>query len=232
MRTPAGAWPYQPGGDAMPEPTLYALAAGAASSVEWLRRTELGWAWLILPLAVDDDALRDIATERILAAEGVPGPVPGDYDGSLVGWSWTDGTASWVQPTTWALASLRVLGLGDHPRALEGIRLLQDRQSVDGGWNAGTPNVLGTELGGYLYLTGWACFALPPSEAVERGFTFLGGVEDHPSTMNLALAMLAHSAHDRPSDHLAELLLERQDADGSFGGQVDRTALAAWALSR
>ena len=230
QRTPEGAWPYVSGGDAAAEPTLYAHAAGASGSLAWLRRAELGWAWLILPLALEDEALRGLAQERILAAEGVPGPVPGDYDGSLVGWSWTEGTASWVQPTAWAVGSLRALGQGEHPRTLEGIRLLEDRQSTDGGWNAGTPEVLGTDLPGYLYLTGWVCLALPPGDAVERGLVFLEGVEAHPSTMNLALAILARRAHQRPVEALQARLLARQQPDGGFG-QVDRTALAAWALS-
>ena len=229
-RTPEGAWPYVVDGDAAAEPTLYAHAAGAPASLEWLRRSELGWAWLILPLALEDDALRERARGHILEAAGVPGPVPGDYDAELVGWSWTEGTASWVQPTAWAVASMRALGLGEHPRVLEGIRLLEDRQSSDGGWNAGTPEVLGTDLPGYLYLTGWVCLALPPSEAVERGLRFLEGVEAHPSTMNLALSILARRAHGRPVEALGQRLLERQSADGGFG-QVDRTALAAWALS-
>lgn len=229
-KTPQGAWPYLPGGDAMVEPTLYAHAAGAAASLEWLRRSELGWGWLILPLAVEDEALRAQAAERILSAEGIPGPVPGDYDGALVGWSWTEGTASWVQPTAWALASLGRLGLEDHPRARAGVALLEDRQSLDGGWNAGTPNVLGVEVPGYLYLTGWVCMALPPSDAVDRGLAFLRGVEDHPSTMNLALAILARRAHGLDVSGLSERLLTRQHDDGSFGPHVDRTALAAWAL--
>lgn len=248
-----GAWPYRLGGPSQGEPTLLAVAAGAPEPRVWLDTADLGWAELLLPAAVGSPARptttdgglavalapeqlasinrRELALQRILVSKGEAAAVPGDFDGQLIGWSWVEGTFSWVQPTAWAMLSLRLASMTHHPRYEEGLALLLDRQCEDGGWNHGNPDTLGQELTGYLYLTGWVLLVLPPgTESAERGLAFLEGVRRTPSTTNLALAVLARLAHglDPAVEH--ELLVARQQADGSFGEAVERTAVAACAL--
>ena len=240
-RTPEGAWAYRPGGSPHGEPTLLAAAAGAPPPLDWLEETELDWAEFLVPAALDTaaepaeeerlHALRLRALEALLVAKGSPAEPAGRYDGTLIGWAWVDGTFSWVQPTVWAMLSLRRLGRADHPRFEQALALIADRQGSDGGWNYGNPNVLDQDLPSYLYLTGWVLLALPhQSPMLEPGFTFLEGVVQTPSTTNLATAILARLAHGLDVAELEPLLRGRQREDGSFGPAIERTAIAACAL--
>jgi hypothetical protein len=64
----------------------------------------------------------------------------------LKGWSWVEGTSSWVDSTALALLALRASGYKNHPRYKEGIKLLENRKLSSGGWNFGNTLVYGTEL--------------------------------------------------------------------------------------
>jgi uncharacterized protein (DUF362 family) len=66
-----------------------------------------------------------------------------DIDLTLVGWPWAEGNFSWAEPTAWACLALRHVGQGKHPRVQEGLRLLLDRASDEGGINYGNRRVLG-----------------------------------------------------------------------------------------
>ncbi len=85
---------------------------------------------------------------RLLAIRGetVKDPDAGscqDIDVRLAGWPWGEGNFSWVEPTSWAVLTLRRLGFGSHPRVEEGRRLLLDRAFDEGGVNYGNRLVFG-----------------------------------------------------------------------------------------
>jgi uncharacterized protein (DUF362 family) len=69
-----------------------------------------------------------------------------DIDLKLVGWSWAEGTFSWVEPTAWACLALQCAGHGDHERVKEGLKLLLDRALDEGGINYGNRRILGRIL--------------------------------------------------------------------------------------
>lgn len=69
----------------------------------------------------------------------------GDIDAGLLGWPWAEDTFSWVEPTAWACLALRTVGLGNHPRVQEGLRLLLDRAFDQGGANYGSRVILGKQ---------------------------------------------------------------------------------------
>jgi hypothetical protein len=96
------------------------------------------------------------------------GNSPLAHDTSIRGWSWTQDTHSWVEPTSLAILALRIAGHGDHVRVREGIRLLEDRQLPAGGWNYGNTLVYGKEMYPQPDCTGLALSALagciPPPE--------------------------------------------------------------------
>jgi uncharacterized protein (DUF362 family) len=66
-----------------------------------------------------------------------------DIDLKIIGWPWAEGNFSWAEPTAWACLALRLVGQGKHPRVEEGLRLLLDRASDEGGINYGNRRVLG-----------------------------------------------------------------------------------------
>lgn len=235
-----GSWGYRPGQPGAGEPTLLAAAAGLRPSLSWLEEAELGWSRLMAPVCLQSHAeaaaFRAQTVDHILDHQGTGGETAGSFDGDLPGWPWVEGTFSWVEPTAWAVHSLRAVGDPTDPRVVErvtgGLAVLADRQCTDGGWNAGTPDILGSELFGYLYLTGLVLSALPRGHSAVRGAQrFLLDVVKRPSPLNLSWAILGGEVHGFGSSEWVERLCAAQDADGGFSGRVDRTALALCALS-
>jgi hypothetical protein len=97
------------------------------------------------------------------------------------GWGWTPRTASWVEPTSFALiafaaaqsaqtGSLNVKAITDR-RALA-IGLLYDRMCPGGGWNCGNPRVYGVDGEALVLPTCWALLALhDPPDHPNRGLS-------------------------------------------------------------
>ncbi len=231
-RNADGSWGYLPDQEGRPEPTLLAAAAGAGLASAWLDGAELGWAELLLPAVAweADRALAKRSLDRVLAAQAELTDAEG-FDGQIPGWSWVDGTAAWVEPTSYALCSLQKAGFAGHDRAVRGRELLIDRQCSDSGWNYGNPETLGTRLEGQIAPTAWACLALPiGEEAAARGLVFLGRAISQPSTLALALGALAFARHNRDPAPFTTRLAPRLDS-GSIRDRVDLTALAVAALA-
>jgi hypothetical protein len=90
---------------------------------------------------------------------------------SYRGWGWTPKTASWVEPTAFALMALRDAPAEQLPRnAAErrdlAVALLYDRVCPGGGWNCGNPRVYGVDGDALVLPTCWALLAL--REAPEK----------------------------------------------------------------
>ena len=156
-------------------------------------------------------------------------------DTTLVGWSWISNTFSWVQPTSLAMVALKMAGMKTHERVTEGETLLLDRVCLDGGWNFGNPIVYDKKIEPSVMETALAIFALqdtPQAETeIERGLAVIAQrAVDMPSTLSLALATLSTNLFDRPTQTFTDLLLERQEEDGSWRQNIWWTALAALAL--
>ena len=83
---------------------------------------------------------------------------------SLSGWSWTPHTASWVEPTCYALIAQQVINAA--PQADSAGRcelakaMLYDRMCPGGGWNCGNPRVYGVAGQPQVGPTFWALIAL------------------------------------------------------------------------
>ena len=82
------------------------------------------------------------------------------HDASIIGWSWVNGTHSWVEPTALAILALRRKGLSDHTRVQDGLRLLRDRTIISGGWNYGNTSIYGRVLRPNPQSTGLALLSL------------------------------------------------------------------------
>ena len=84
---------------------------------------------------------------------------------SLYGWGWTPQTASWVEPTAFALLALQMAPKNLRPA--ESVKrmdlakaMLYDRMCPGGGWNCGNPKVYGVAGDPSVPQTVWALLAL------------------------------------------------------------------------
>ncbi|NOY27778.1 MAG: hypothetical protein GXP62_18090 [Oligoflexia bacterium] len=238
VRRADSSWGYTHGQAGQAEPTVLVAAAGDGPewlARSWLAQASLGWAAFLLPAVAweRDPKLCERALDAIAAFHSTPVEGMEDFDATLPGWSWVAGTAAWVEPTAFAMLSLRRAGrLPD--RVDQGVALLLDRQCSDGGWNYGNPAMFGTDLAGHLDATGWALLALPArtqtQDAIAHGLHFIAGALDRPSTLNLALASLACAAHQTDPSPFLTLLAPRLGENGARG-RADLTALACAALA-
>ncbi len=102
------------------------------------------------------------ALQWLLATSGMPlenTPSMG-HDTMLLGWPWVVGTHTWLEPTCLAVMALKAHGYADHPRCIEGMRVVKDRLLPRGGANYGNTFVLGQQLLPHLQPTGLALMAL------------------------------------------------------------------------
>jgi hypothetical protein len=98
------------------------------------------------------------------------------HDPSIRGWSWTEETSPWVEPTALAVLALDVSGHGHHPRVKEAVSMLLNRQLAHGGWNYGNTTVYGQELRPLIESTGVALAALAghaPQDTVQASLGWL-----------------------------------------------------------
>lgn len=153
----------------------------------------------------------------------------------LQAWSWARGTASWVEPTAYALLSLKANGLRDHERVKVGEAFLFDRACYDGGWNYGNKEVLKVVLEPMPTNTCFALLALQDAdrqhEVIAKSITYLEKeLSQRQSSLLLALGTLCFDLYARPLDTLLTRLLARQQDNGSWRENLHVTALAALAL--
>ena len=153
---------------------------------------------------------------------------------SLRGWSWTPGTASWVEPTSCALIAFRHIPKGLYPRAAArrrrlAERMLYDRMCPGGGWNSGNPLVYGAAGVPRIGPTVWALLALRDYQDRPENRQSLDWLEQAYSQIrgpgSLALAHLCLKFHGRPVPPLEPRLAELNSNNQS----LCNTLVAAWA---
>ncbi len=162
-----------------------------------------------------------------------------ETDLDLTGWPWVRDTASWVEPTAWAVLALRALR-EDLPRHAVDHRLgladamFRDRACPGGGWNYGNGRALGQDLRPYPDTTALALLALRPahpSPETEAGLAALDRMlETNHSSLAAALASLCRAAYGLDAAPLAARL-DAAFARNRFRGDVRTLALAAIALA-
>lgn len=158
---------------------------------------------------------------------------PLGHDPSRVGWPWVEGTSSWVEPTAFALLALAAGGRGHGARALEGRRLLLDRQIPGGGWNYGNPSAFGRELLPTPESSGLALAALAgtaPRSSVGPSLRYLEAELPHLATpLALGWTVLGLAAWgERPSaaEDLIDACLARDPAPAEPYDTIEIALLA------
>jgi hypothetical protein len=258
---PSSGWGYRADSpQAFPEPTCYSLLALADTSFPLDK--SLGWlSGLVNPngqLYLPNDDSPNWGTSHLIITLTRLNLLPDvqqasiewllkwksryvetteivTLDGSLIGWPWISDTFSWVQPTSYAVFALKLVGLREHARVKEAETLLFDRMCPGGGWNFGNPIILERPIDPSLSETAIALFALQDvpeaATAIEVGLTLLEkSLPNYPTALALSLGILCLQLYDRPVDRYVNLLLERQELDGSWRQMPWWTALSVSAL--
>jgi hypothetical protein len=133
---------------------------------------------------------------------------------SLSGWSWTPHTASWVEPTSFAMIVLSRTGMAPasplRRRYTVAEAMLYDRMCPGGGWNCGNPRIYGVPGQPQIGPTVWALVALREnSQRLEnqQSLAWLAGNWDrNGSQESFGLAHIALQLYGRSDPRLAENL--------------------------
>ena len=170
---------------------------------------------------------------------GLRNEIPVQHDPSVCGWSWNVGTASWVEPTSYALLALQCAPQKLLPRLAArrcelGIRFLLDRACEVGGWNCGDPAVYGIPGEPQVVQTAWALLALrreTPDAKISRSLAWLEqALPTLKSPASLAVGHLCLAAREIRLPPLAASLEEFFARSRFFDNVVD-VAWSALALS-
>ncbi|MDR3613108.1 MAG: prenyltransferase/squalene oxidase repeat-containing protein [Candidatus Obscuribacterales bacterium] len=155
------------------------------------------------------------------------------------GWPWNAKCSHWVEPSSYALYALKVMGIPDYVGIKAAVNFANDyfyeHACADGGWNHGAHKTLGVDLPSYAVTTGEALVALQDSKeksiidaALKRLQT---NHNDNDTALALSWAILAFDLHHVDYSDKLNKLLRSQHKDGSFGPNNIVSAIASLALS-
>jgi hypothetical protein len=161
-------------------------------------------------------------------------------DHQLRGWSWTQGTSSWVEPTSFALLALR--HAKGSARFLDRVeercdlaqRMLCDRMCPGGGWNSGNPLIYGAAGNSLIGPTCWVMAALSefafheePRRGISESLAWLERTYlSSRGPASLALAHLCLNSFGRRPRSIGSQLAEMYERN-QFLGHVPTLA---WVL--
>jgi hypothetical protein len=160
-------------------------------------------------------------------------------DNTLQGWSWIEGTFSWIEPTSWCLLALKknatlVSSSDSSARIEEAERLLLDRVCLTGGWNYGNSNMLGQELNAHVPTTALALLALQDRREhpfVRKSLEYLVRERLSESAgMALALTSICLRVYGVPAPDVDERLSALGERH-AFLNNLHITAMALYSLT-
>lgn len=185
-----------------------------------------GAAWL-LSVAVHE-AADDGEKQRIRELVAI--------DPDLRGWSWQPGEASFVEPTALAIQALcsAEASRQNQVRLEEAVAYLKDRRCPGGGWNVGSPTMLGKALVPRAHPTAWALLALilsaPDAIVPEDAVAMRADMEQDGGALALAWGSLTLAALGQEDADAAAILARLQGEDGSWDQNPYHTAVAMLAI--
>ena len=171
---PDGGYPTSVSGASEVEPTaVAAIALRDDQACEWLashqradggfdeadRRTSGPSGAALAALVLRDAERARRALAFAIENRGLPLPNAPDPE-RREAWGWTADARSLVEPTSRVLLAVNALTPSDARTREEAMRLLEQRQCDDGGWNFGNASVYDVDLRGYAQTTAIALIAL------------------------------------------------------------------------
>jgi hypothetical protein len=199
---------------------LAAIAAGSAG---------------ILPVEPTRRLLQAVGRAKGMTAE----KSPNRQDNTLQGWSWLEGTFSWIEPTCWGLLAVKkspaLLAVREKSaRIEEAERMLLDRVCTTGGWNYGNSNMLGKELSAHIPTTALALLALQDRRehpSVQKSIDFLTRYQlAEPAGMALSLTSICLRVYGRSTADVDEPLAALAETHAFFNNQ-HVAAMALYSLT-
>jgi hypothetical protein len=153
-----GSWAYGAGAKTPSWSTALAVMALSDSALEVERSVKAG-NWIL----AQEGSKPGILAKLILALSFQKKAVHLNDD--LIGWSWTAGSFSWVEPTSYCLLALkkmkaRLSAEAVKERVDQAELMIYDRMCEGGGWNYGNAAVYGDPLWPYPDITALALIAL------------------------------------------------------------------------
>jgi hypothetical protein len=153
-----GSWAYGAGAKTPSWSTALAVMALSDSALEVEELVKAG-NWIL----AQEGSKPGILAKLILALSFQKKAVHLNDD--LIGWSWTAGSFSWVEPTSYCLLALkkmkaRLSAEAVKERVDQAELMIYDRMCEGGGWNYGNAAVYGDPLWPYPDITALALIAL------------------------------------------------------------------------
>ena len=226
-QNPDGSWSYGAGSKAPSWSTALAVMALSDSSVEAEPLVRAG-NWIL----AQEGSKPGILAKLILALSFQKKAVRLNDD--LVGWSWTPGSFSWVEPTSYCLIALkkiksRLSAKAVQERVDQAELMIYDRMCEGGGWNYGNAAVYGDPLWPYPDITALALIALQDHKERNDNRISLRALSKMAETTDSGLALgwttICLSVYGEDISELRKRL-DQKFARTKFLGETKPVALA------
>lgn len=226
-QNPDGSWSYGAGSKAPSWSTALAVMALCDSSVEAERLLRAG-NWIL----AQEGSKPGILAKLILALSFQKKAVHLNDD--LVGWSWTPGSFSWVEPTSYCLIALKKIKSRLSVKAVQervdqAELMIYDRMCEGGGWNYGNAAVYGDPLWPYPDITALALIALQDHKERNDNRVSLRALSKMAETTDSGLAIgwttICLSVYGEDISELRKRL-DQKFARTKFLGETKPVALA------
>jgi hypothetical protein len=157
----------------------------------------------------------------------------------LIGWPWSAGSFSWVEPTSYCLIALKrirlkLIGTNVDERIRQGELMIYDRMCDGGGWNYGNSMVYGEKLWPYADTTAIALIALQNRSDSRENLVSFAALQEAMKTVNSGLALswsaICYEIYGHDSGDLRKRLISGFETTG-FLGEIKSLALCILALA-
>lgn len=154
------------------------------------------------------------------------------------GWPWSKGCFHWVEPTSYSLMALKIPNVPQRDDMVEVLKradgFILEHACKDGGWNHGNDRTLGFDQPAYVVTSAEALVALQNHRQDEKIQHALRSLKNSlgygRSALSLAWVTIARHSYGEDTSETADLLVQRQNKDGSFGPNLMVTGLSMLAL--